>query len=86
MANEKVLQALLGLKFMEIEKAMVYGVNLHIPWKHLATESVTVDIDRVALITSEPDEELELQELPAVFQSKSKKKKSGDKKPSSAKR
>jgi len=66
--NEPVIQALVGARFMEIKSANCQSVTIKIPWKHLQSESIAVSIDSIVLVLEEPDEELELAELPPFLQ------------------
>lgn len=55
---------------MEIKEASAMEVTVKIPWKHLQTEAVVVTVGTLSLTLVEPEEELELEELPAVFRKK----------------
>jgi hypothetical protein len=73
--NEKVIQSLLELRFLEIREANAYDLQIHIPWTRLQTEPVSVSLASISLTLVEPDVELELEPLPKVFQKKPEKKK-----------
>jgi hypothetical protein len=54
---------------MEITVAAAHNLVVHIPWKHLQTESLRVEVESLELSLVEPDEELQLEPLPSVFAS-----------------